>query len=268
MRRRPIPRRVGSDERLTVVQHLDELRHRIIVSLVALIVAFAGLYAVHRPLLRLLAEPLPNNQDLITLGVSEGFFTVLKVVTACAIIVALPVWLYQAYAFVIPAVAEQPRRRMLLTVGGIAALFLLGAGFGYFLVLPVALKWLQSFNDNLFLSQLRASEYYGFVTTFTLSSGLMFEIPVAMMGLARLGVVQATTYVRQWRVAVVLIAVLAALLPGGDPMSMILLMVPQLALYMLGIWLAKRFGQPAPWARDAWTEAGSGDAAEPPATPG
>lgn len=184
----------------------------------------------------------------------RGFFTVLKVVSACAVIVALPVWLYQAYAYVIPAVAEQPRRRMLLTVGGIAGLFLLGAAFGYLLVLPVALKWLQSFNNNLFVSQLRASEYYGFVTTFTLSSGLMFEIPIAMMGLARLGVVQAATYVRQWRLAVVIIAVVAALLPGGDPMSMILLMVPQVGLYILGIWLAKRFGQPAPWTRAAWAD--------------
>ena len=264
MKRRTFPRRVGSDERLTVVQHLDELRHRIIVSLAALIVAFAGLYAVHRPLLRFLAEPLPTDQHLITLGVSEGFFTVLKVVSACAVIVALPVWLYQAYAYVIPAVAEQPRRRMLLTVGGIAGLFLLGAAFGYLLVLPVALKWLQSFNNTLFVSQLRASEYYGFVTTFTLSSGLMFEIPIAMLGLARLGVVQAATYARQWRLAVVIIAVVAALLPGGDPMSMILLMVPQIGLYILGIWLAKRFGQPAPWTRAAWADGASSEATDPP----
>lgn len=264
MRRRAIPRRVGSDERLTVVQHLDELRHRIIVSLVALVWAFAGLYAIHGPLLRFLAEPLPGDQRLITLGVSEGFFTVLKVVSACALIVALPVWLYQAYAFVIPAVAEQPRRRMLLTVGGIAGLFLLGAAFGYVLVLPVALKWLQSFNNNLFDSQLRASEYYSFVTTFTLSSGLMFEIPIAMMGLARLGVVQAGTYARQWRLAIVIIAVVAALLPGGDPMSMILLMVPQIGLYIVGIWLAKRFGQPAPWTRKAWMQEGTTDPGDPP----
>ncbi len=255
MKRRALPRRVGKDEQLTVVQHLDELRHRIIVSLVALVIAFAGLYAVHRPLLRFLARPLPHGQHLITLGVSEGFFTVLKVVAACSLIVALPIWLYQAYAYVVPAVAEQPRRRMLMTVAGIAGLFLAGAAFGYVLVLPVALSWLQSFNNDLFVSQLRASEYYGFVTTFSLSSGLMFEIPVAMMGLARLGIVQAGTYVRQWRVAIVVIAVVAALLPGGDPMSMILLMVPQIVLYGLGVWLAKRFGQPAPWSKQAWAEA-------------
>jgi sec-independent protein translocase protein TatC len=92
----------------------------------------------------------------------------------------------------------------------------------------------------------------------------MFEIPIAMLGLARLGVVQAATYARQWRLAVVIIAVVAALLPGGDPMSMILLMVPQIGLYILGIWLAKRFGQPAPWTRAAWADGASSEATDPP----
>lgn len=259
MTRRALPRRVAPGDRLTVVEHLGELRHRIVVSLAALVVSFAGLYAFHEQLLRFLSRPLPHDQQLITLGVSEAFFTVVKVVFASSVIVALPVWLYQAYAFVVPAIGEQPRRRMLFSVAGIAGLFLLGAAFGYFIVLPVALDWLQSFNDNLFISQLRAREYYGFVTTFVLSSGLMFEVPVAMMGLARLGIISASTYVSQWRVAVVLIAVVAALLPGGDPLSMILLMIPQIGLYGLGIWLARRFGQPAPWSRAAWEEAAEPD---------
>lgn len=252
MVRRALPRRVAPDEELTIVEHLGELRNRILVSLAALVVAFGVLYAFHGTVMRFLQRPLPDDQVLVTLGVSEAFFTVLKVTLACAFIVALPVWLYQAYAYIVPAVGDQPRRRMLLTVAGIAGLFLAGAAFGYFLVLPIALKWLQSFGNDLFANQLRASEYYGFVTTFTLASGLMFEIPIAMLGLARLGIVQAGTYIRQWRTATVLIAVVAALLPGGDPLSMILLMVPQIALYGLGIWLARAFGQPAPWSRDAW----------------
>lgn len=243
---------MAPEDKLTVVQHLDELRRRIVVSGIALIVAFIGLYAIHRPLLTFLAEPLPGDQDLITLAVSEAFFTVLKIVFFCSLVVVLPIWLYQAYAYIVPAVGEQPRRRMLLTVAGIASLFVAGAAFGFFIVLPVALQWLQSFNDDLFVAQLRASEYYGFVMTFVLSSGLMFEIPIAMMGLARLGIVSASAYVSQWRYAIVIIAVLAALLPGGDPFSMILLMIPQIGLYALGILLAKRFGNPAPWAREAW----------------
>lgn len=257
-------RRVGPEEELTVVEHLDELRHRIVLSLVSLVVVFGGLFAFYKPVMRFLERPLPNDQALITLSVSEPFFTVVKVIFACAVVVALPIWLYQLYAYVVPAVGEQPRRRMLLTVAAISSLFLVGAAFGFFLVLPIALEWLQSFGGDLFVNQLRANEYYSFVTVFTFASGLLFEIPVAMLGLARLGLVQARTFVTHWRAAVVTIAVVAALLPGGDPVSMILLMVPQVLLYGLGIVLAKRFGNPAPWSREAWADAASASEPSPP----
>ena len=91
-----------------------------------------------------------------------------------------------------------------------------------------------------------------------LASGLLFEVPVAMLALARIGVTSADFYIRHWRVAIVVIAVLAAALPGGDPFSMMLLMIPQIALYVLGIWLAKRFGRPPLWAREAWAGEGRG----------
>ena len=255
-------RRVGRDEELTVVEHLDELRRRILVSVAALIVAFCAAYAFHQPLFEFLARPLPgDNHVLVTLSPTEGFFTVLKVSFWVALLVALPVCLYQVYAYVMPAVAEQPRRRMLLVVAGISALFLGGAAFGFFVVLPVALKFLLSFGGDLFTNSLRAGEYYGFVTSLLLGTGIMFEVPIAMLAFARLGIASADLYRRQWRLAIVAIAVLAALLPGGDPTSMILLMIPQIVLYLLGIWLAKMFGQPAPWRRDLWSE--EGDAAEP-----
>lgn len=266
-RQRTLPRRVDPDERLTVVQHLDELRNRLVISLVSLVVIFGGLFAFHGWLLDFLEGPLPGDQVLVTLAVSEPFFTVVKVVLACTVIAAMPIWLYHAYAYVVPAIGAQSRRRMLLSVAGIAGLFLAGAAFGFFVVLPVALEWLQSFGEDLFVSQLRASEYYSFVTTFVFASGLMFEIPIAMMALARLGLVQARVFVTQWRWAVVVIAVLAALLPGGDPMSMILLMVPQLLLYALGVALAKRFGQPAPWSSDLWKDAQKPAAGDPEQSP-
>ena len=174
---------------------------------------------------------------------------------------ALPVWLYQLYAFVIPAVQDQPRRRMLLVVAGASSLFLAGVAFGFFVVLPVALDFLLGFGGDTFLTQVRAGEYFSFVTTLMLASGLMFEVPVAMLALARIGVTSADFYIRHWRVAIVLIAALAAILPGGDPFSMLLLMVPQIVLYGLGIWLAKRFGRPPLWAREAWSADDDEDAA-------
>jgi sec-independent protein translocase protein TatC len=258
---RPL-RRVTSDEQLTVVEHLDELRRRIIVSVVALVAAVCVTYAFHEQILRWLADPLPGGerQRLVTLAPTEALFTVLKVSLWAALVLALPIWLYQLYAYVIPAVADQPRRRMLLVVGGVALLFLGGAAFGYFIVLPVALDFLLSFGDDLFTNTLRAGDYYGFAIGLILGTGLMFEIPIAMLAFARLGLATASLYRRQWRVALVAIAIIAAILPGGDPASMLLLMAPQLVLYVLGIWLAKVFGQPAPWARELWTEDPAADA--------
>jgi sec-independent protein translocase protein TatC len=246
-------RRVAPDERLSVVEHLDELRQRIVVSVLALVVAFVAMYVVHERLLDALQWPLPADHDqLVTFSPTEPFMTVLKVVFYASILIALPIWLYQLYAFVIPAMANQSRRKSLMVVAGVSSLFLAGVAFGYFVVLPVALNWLLGFGDDTFLVQLRAGEYYGFITTMLLGSGLLFEVPIAMLALARMGVLTAEVYKRQWRVAIVVIAVIAAVLPGGDPFSMLLLMVPQVLLYILGIWLAQTFGSTPLWRREAW----------------
>jgi sec-independent protein translocase protein TatC len=257
-RRSSLPRlrRVRPDERLTVVEHLDELRQRIFVSVAALIVAFIAMYVVHDQLLHALQWPLPDRYEkLVTFSPTEPLMTVLKVVFWTSILIALPVWLYQLYAFVMPAIADQSRRKMLAITAGISSLFVAGVAFGYFVVLPVALRFLLGFGDDLFVTQLRAGEYYAFATTLLLASGALFEVPIAMLAFARLGVVTADMYRRQWRIALVVIALIAALLPGGDPFSMILLMIPQIALYVVGIWLAQTFGSTPLWRREAWVGA-------------
>lgn len=258
----PLPRirRAGRDEQLSVVDHLHELRNRLLICLVAIVVAFAGLYAVRDGLLDFLQQPLPERYretGLITLSPTEPFFTTLKVVFWASIIVAIPVWLYQLYAYVVPAVGEHSRRVTLAVVAGVSALFLGGVAFGYWAVLPVALDFLLGFGADQFQAEVQAGSYYGFVTTLMLGAGIMFEVPAAMVTLARLGVVTADQFVSQWRIAVVVIAVIAAILPGGDPFSMLLLMAPQLLLYALGVVLARRFGRPLVWR--------SGEDAEPPA---
>jgi sec-independent protein translocase protein TatC len=250
----PFIRRARPDDRLTVVEHLSELRARIIISAVALVVAFGVAYAFHDWLIDVLERPLPAEQQdqLKTFSPTEPFFTILKVSFWAAVIASVPVWCYQLYAFVIPAVANQPRRIMLLVVAGVSALFLAGVAFGYFVVLPVALTFLLDFGAGTFDTQLRAGEYFSFATTLLLGAGLIFEVPVAMLALARMGVVTADTYRKQWRVAIVVIATIAAILPGGDPFSMFLLMIPQLILYQVGIWLAAAFGGPPLWTRERW----------------
>jgi sec-independent protein translocase protein TatC len=221
------------------------------VSALALVVAFAGMYAMHDALIDVLTQPLPDDTgQLITLSPTEPFFTVLKVSFWAAVLIALPIWLYQAYAFVIPAVADQPRRVVVAVVAGLSGLFAGGVAFGYFVVLPVALSFLTGFGGDTFDAQLRAGEYFGFATTMLLASGLLFEVPVAMTALARMGVASAGLYRRQWRVALVGIAAIAAILPGGDPISMVLLMLPQFVLYGVGIALSARFGQAPLWRRE------------------
>ncbi len=246
------PRRARSDDRLHLTEHLDELRRRLIVSALALVVAFAGMYAMHESLIAFLTWPLPSDHgQLITLSPTEPFFTTLKVSFWAAIIVALPVWLYQAYAFIIPAVADQSRRVMLAIVSGVAGLFLAGVAFGYAVVLPVALDFLTGFGGDTFNAQLRAGEYFGFATSMLLASGLLFEVPVAMTALARIG--------RRERGALSHSSggsrssaspPSPPSCPGGDPISMLLLMLPQFVLYGVGIALSARFGQPPLWRRE------------------
>jgi len=246
-----VPRRARPDDSLSVVEHLDELRRRLIISALALVVAFAGMYAVHDALIDVLTWPLPDDTNqLITLSPTEPFFTTLKVVFWASVLLALPIWLFQAYSFVIPAVSEQPRRVVLAIVAGLSGLFTAGVAFGYFVVLPVALNFLTGFGGDTFNTQLRAGEYFGFATTMLLASGLLFEVPIAMTALSRMGITSAKMYRTHWRIALVGMAAIAAVLPGGDPISMVLLMLPQFLLYGVGIALSAKFGQAPIWSRD------------------
>jgi len=243
-------RRVSPEDRLSVFEHLDELRTRLFISVAVLMLAFVALYAFNGWLLSLLLDPLsPDYRKLLALSPTEPFMVILKVVFGAAVLVTLPVLLYQLYAFVVPAVQVQTRRKMLAIVGGVSALFLGGVVFAYYLVLPVALQWLLGFGEGDFQIALRADEYFSFALTMMLAGGIVFELPIAMLVLARMGLVSAQQFRTHWRIALVIIAFVAAVLPGGDPASMILLMIPQIVLYGLGVWLASMFGRPAPWAR-------------------
>ncbi len=253
-------RRVGPDDELSLVDHLAELRHRLFISVLALTVAFATLYVFNGWLFHLLLTPLPPEyRKLLALSPTEPFLVILKVVFGAAVLVALPVLLYQLYAFVMPAVGTQTRRKMLLLVGSVSLLFAGGVVFAYFLVLPVALQWLLGFGSGDFTIALRADEYFSFALTMMLAGGLVFEVPIAMVVLARMGLVTAKQFRQHWRIALVVIALVAAILPGGDPASMMLLMIPQIVLYGVGVWLAARFGRPAPWARDLEPEEPAAD---------
>ena len=165
--------RVDPDDKLSVVEHLTELRKRLFIAVITLAVAFAVLYVFNEWLLDVLLEPLsPEYRSLLALSPTEPFLVILKVVFGASVLVTLPVLLYQLYAYVVPAIGDQTRRKMLAVVSGVSALFIGGVFFVYFLVLPVALQWLLGFAGNDFEVALRANEYFSFALTLMLAGGL------------------------------------------------------------------------------------------------
>jgi sec-independent protein translocase protein TatC len=238
-------RPVKHEDRLTLVEHLDELRSRLIVSIFVFVVAFALCFWQNHLIFDLLDDPLPPGKEPLTLGVTEPFFTTLTVSAYAAILIALPVLLYQLYAFVLPAFSPSERRVALPLLMMVPVLFLGGVVFGYFVVLDRAVDFLLNFNEDEFAIQVRAREYYSFVALALLALGLLFQIPVGILAVTRLGLTTPVQLRRARRYALVVIAVLAMLgSPGGDPVTMVLLMIPLLLLYELSIVLAALFGRP------------------------
>jgi sec-independent protein translocase protein TatC len=245
---------VSHDDRLTVVEHLDELRTRIIVSLAAFGVALALCFWQNHQLLHWLNKPLEGKEP-ITFGVAEAFTTTLTVTTYAALVLALPIILYQFYAYVLPAFTPNEARvaRPLLLM--IPVLFIGGALFGYFLVVPAATKFLLHFNSDEFNTQIRARDYYYFVTTTMLACGVVFQMPVVILALTKLGITNAEKLRRNRRYAYLVCTIIAAALPGVDPVSMILEALPLLVLFELSILLAKAFGRSSTEVSERWASA-------------
>jgi sec-independent protein translocase protein TatC len=293
-------RPIGHEDRLSVVDHLDELRSRLIVCVIALGVVFAVCFWQNDHLISLLNHSVPlksattqqqaaqvkeraaaleiakganglassatqsapdraNFQVLsqgatalaaalpkkalpekpITIGVAEPFTTTMAIAAYFALLFTLPLLIYEAYAFILPAFKPEERRNALPVMVMSPILFVLGVVFAYFLILPPAVKFLQGFNSNNFESLLQARPYYEFEILTMLGIGLTFQLPLGLLALDRMGVISSNTLTRQWRYAVVIIAVAAAALPGADPVTTLLEMAPLLLLYGLSIVLLK-----------------------------
>jgi sec-independent protein translocase protein TatC len=299
---------IGHEDRLTIVDHLDELRTRLILCAATLVVAFGFCFWQNGALLDVLNKPLkdstPTTQNSkgngrlaqvaaaqlevqrgfaatarafaalatarnltpvqrravaaaaaqageaaralpkttpprvpITTGVGEPFTVTLTIAAYFALLFSLPVLLYQAYAFVLPAFSPRERRLALPMMLMVPVLFLVGVAFGYYLVLPPAISFLQNFNDTNFDVLIQAKDYYRFSLLALLSTGLVFQLPVGLLALNAVGIVSARQLRASWRYAVVAIAVVAAILPGVDPVTTVILMVPLLLLYLLSILL-------------------------------
>jgi sec-independent protein translocase protein TatC len=300
-------RPIGHEEQLSIIDHLDELRSRLIICAAALLVAFGVCFWQNHALIDALNRALPPaaktglgaqqsvNSDLghffadfekqlaaasaglqaakgvpasvgrdldnvardaghiatilpkdasaqakpITIGVGESFTTTLIVVAYFALLFTLPLLLYQLYAFILPALSSQERRVAVPTMIAAPVLFTVGVVFTYFAILPPAVHFLQGYNSKDFQILVQASTYYKFEVYMMLGIGLLFQVPLGLLGLQKMGVITASTLTLNWRYAIVIIAVIAAALPGVDPITMVLETLPLILLYAASIVLLR-----------------------------
>ena len=328
-------RPIGHEDRLSIVDHLDELRSRLIICLVALSVAFAVCFWQNHALLDVLNRALPDNSSTttqqglgraatqaaqlrrlfvteaaaqralaaspgvsaqaqqiylgqaaafdriakslpetastqekpITLGVGEPFTTTLTVAAYFALLFALPILIYEAYAFVIPALSRNERRVAIPVMLAAPALFVAGAVFAYWIVLPPAVHFLQGYNHEQFDVLVQAKQYYSFEIVTMLAIGLAFQMPLALLALQRVGVINGSTLTKNWRYATVIIAVIAAAMPGADPVTTGLETLPLVILFLASIVMLKiadrRAAARAAAEARAEAQAGFGDGLDP-----
>ncbi|MGO9883113.1 MAG: twin-arginine translocase subunit TatC [Solirubrobacteraceae bacterium] len=298
-------RPVSHEARLSIVDHLDELRSRLFVCLIALGIAFGICFWQNQALLSVLNKPLPKSvtneanhlsgltsdsvkashelskaasqfgalaglsnmtaqeravldsiqADLkstadalprtlpknvpITIGVGEPFTTTLTVCFYFALLFTLPVLLYEAYAFVIPALTDKERRIALPIMIAAPALFTIGVLFTYFVVLPAAIHFLQGYNSQYFNALVQAKPLYQFEVLTMAAVGLAFQLPLGLLGLHRAGIINGSTLTRHWRYATVIIAIIAAAMPGADPVTTGLETLPLVILFLASIVMLK-----------------------------
>lgn len=220
-----------TDDPQDLVDHLAELRGRIIQVAIAFMVVAVAAFMRQETIARFLAYPIGGNTALVTLGVAEPFTTALRLAAFSATILVLPFACWHAWRYVAPAI-DAPARRVASTLAATSTiLFLAGVAFGYTIALPSALHYLVSFGAGQYESQIRAQDYYVFASAVLISIGLVFQLPVALYGLLRMELVKLSTLQQSRRYAYLALAALAVALPGVDPFITALEVVPLIALY-------------------------------------
>ena len=234
-----LPTRPRDEARMTLIEHLEELRSRLLkVGIAFFAVAIVAAFFIPQ-IFNLLLAP-SGLERLNNLGPAQGLLTDMKLVLYVAFVLTVPVLIYQMWMFVAPAVGEVGRLNTYVLVSLSSSLFLMGIAFGYLVVLPTGLNFLLNYAQDRYTDIITADTYLPFVTRFLLAFGVVFELPAATLVGARLGLITAPTLTRYWRHALVVGAVLAAALtPGQDPFSMILMALPLYLMYGASILIAR-----------------------------
>jgi sec-independent protein translocase protein TatC len=223
---------------MTIFAHLEELRDRLIKSLLALAAGTAIAFAFTTPIMRFLIAPAGIKP--VFLRPTEMFLTYFRVSMLAGVILAMPIIVYQFMRFAWPGLAGSERKYLVFVVPAATVSFVAGVAFTYYVLLPYALHYLISFGGDLAEAKWAIGDYITFVTTLLFWSGMIFETPLIMFFLARMRIVTPEFLSKNRRIAVLIIAVVAAVItPTPDPFNMGLVMVPLLLMYELGILLAK-----------------------------
>ena len=227
------------------MQHLGELRKRLMVASFAVLIATGAAFFFAKDIILALEAPAHLGKPLQLISPTEGFTTYMRVSLFTGIALSMPVILYEIYAYVDPALRKS-ERRFLLTLGPfVLLLFIGGMAFCYYLLLPNAINFLFTFGSDVFEASPRASEYISFVTTFILGVGLVFEMPVIILAVTRIGLVSRSWLAKQRRYVFLLVFVLGAIItPTPDPFNQTLVAVPMYLLFELGLLLSRFVGGP------------------------
>lgn len=242
--KRASTRRTESEEEeggpaLTILEHLEELRSRLIKAGLALIAGTLISLAFTRYLLEILIRPM-GGKTPVALRPTESILIYFKIALVAGVVIAMPVILYQLVAFVVPGLTRKERRYLFVLLPAGTVLYAMGVAFAGLIMLPVAVRYLQGFLADLITPTYSIDYYISFVTTLLFWTGVVFETPLVIAFLARLGVVTPQFLSRNRKYAIVLIAILAAVItPTPDPFNMSIVMVPLLLLYEVGVLLAR-----------------------------
>lgn len=219
-------------------EHFDELRSRLMRSLIAIVAATTISAIFTGQIITYLAGPYDG--DLIILTPTGSVVMYFRVALMAGGILSIPYVTYQLFMFILPGLTRAEKRWVYMSIPATTLFFLLGVAFAWFAMVPNALYFLQTFQDDVFTDQWTAQEYFSFLTAVLFWIGVAFEMPIVFFVLGRLGVVNHRQLIEQWRLAVVVITIAAALItPTVDPFNMLLVMGPLLVLYALSILLVR-----------------------------
>ncbi len=235
------------DQKLPLTAHLQELRKRLILSFISIGIGFILCYAFAQPLFDILSRPLlkvmPSGGTLVFTSVAEAFFTYMKVAFFAGLMLASPFVLYQIWAFVAPGLYRHEKQFVIPLLTGGSLFFALGILFAYFVAIPVGFRFLLGYATDFIKPMPSMKEYLSFSLKFLLAFGLVFEFPVVLVLLARVGVVDAKSMAKHRKYAILLIFIFAAILTPPDIISQLLMAIPLMGLYELSILLSKIFGK-------------------------